>query len=44
MGSLSSTSSLHRDTNIFDQLCGCFARHLDAESLTQKLLAVMRAA
>jgi hypothetical protein len=30
MGALSSTSQLH-DTNIFDQVCGAFARHIDAK-------------
>jgi Protein of unknown function (DUF3631) len=31
MGTLSLTSSLHKDTNIFDQVCGAFARHIDAK-------------
>lgn len=30
MGTLSSTN-LHEDTNILDQVCGAFARHIDAE-------------
>ncbi len=30
MGNLS-TSSLNSDTNIFDQVCGAFARHIDAK-------------
>jgi Protein of unknown function (DUF3631) len=31
LGKLSSTSSLHADTNILDQVCGAFARHIDAK-------------
>jgi hypothetical protein len=31
VGTLSLTSPLHRDTNILDQICGVFARHIDAK-------------
>jgi hypothetical protein len=31
MGNVSSLNSVHSDTNIFDQVCGAFARHIDAK-------------
>jgi hypothetical protein len=31
MGGISSTNSVHSDTNILEQICGVFARHIDAK-------------
>jgi hypothetical protein len=31
MSNISSPNSVHSDTNIFDQVCGAFARHVDAK-------------